>query len=196
MAQTIDTPQEIIFQAARLFRTKGYPATSIRDIGEALGVSSSALYYHFKNKDEVLCEVMRYGVRVVHQAVREAIDRETDPWNRMRAGLRAHIVESLNRQDFEVVLLQETRYLKPETHQRVLDERDAYEGLWRRMFEEGRAAGLFKPAVNLHLFRLLIFGSMNWVVIWYKPEGTATPETIADALLEYMGQGVFWAGEL
>lgn len=183
MSKAIDRQQDIIFHVARLFREKGYPATSIRDIGEALGFSSSALYYHFESKDALLLEVMLQGVRAVHHAVEQAMEGETSIYQRIRAGLRAHLLESLEYQDFAAVLLQEMRYLNADDRRKVVDVRDAYESLWTRTLTEGLQAGLFRSEVDLHLLRLLGFGAMNWVVIWYKSDGKNTPEEIADAFL-------------
>jgi AcrR family transcriptional regulator len=48
------TKDKILKVALKLFATKGYKATTVRDIAGVLGVKQSALYNHFKNKDEIL----------------------------------------------------------------------------------------------------------------------------------------------
>ncbi len=48
------TKEKILKTALKLFSTKGYKATTVRDIAGAMGVKQSALYNHFKNKDEIL----------------------------------------------------------------------------------------------------------------------------------------------
>ena len=48
------TKEKILKTALKLFATKGYKATTVRDIAGAMGVKQSALYNHFKNKDEIL----------------------------------------------------------------------------------------------------------------------------------------------
>jgi AcrR family transcriptional regulator len=47
------TRTEILTQARRLFTEKGYEATTTQDIGDALGITKPALYYHFRNKEEI-----------------------------------------------------------------------------------------------------------------------------------------------
>ena len=44
--------------------------------------------------------------------------------------------------------------------------------------------------------RLLMFGTINLVVTWYKPSGAFTPEQIADAIFQYTGTGVIDDGAL
>ncbi len=48
------TKEKILKVSLKLFATKGYKATTVRDIAGAMGVKQSALYNHFKNKDEIL----------------------------------------------------------------------------------------------------------------------------------------------
>lgn len=187
------TPRQraILYAAARLFCERGYAATTIRDIGDTQGIASAALYYHFANKDEILVRVMLLGVRAVHEGVDQAMAEAPTTFERIRAGLRAHILTTLTHQDFATVLLQEIRYLKPADRRAVIAARDEYESLWARVLSEGQAEGLFKPDVDIHMLRLLGFGAMNWIVIWYRPDGDYIPEQIADAFVEYIGKGVF-----
>lgn len=48
------TKDKILKYALKLFSSKGYKATTVRDIAGAIGIEQSALYNHFKNKDEIL----------------------------------------------------------------------------------------------------------------------------------------------
>ena len=51
----------ILEVAARLFSEKGYSGVSIRDIAQDCGMTNAALYYHFKNKDDLYLAVLRTG---------------------------------------------------------------------------------------------------------------------------------------
>ncbi|MGL5862154.1 MAG: TetR/AcrR family transcriptional regulator, partial [Phycicoccus sp.] len=58
MARTSgETRERIVHEAAELFAVKGYAATSIREIGSAVGVSSAALYHHFPTKQAIVGEL-------------------------------------------------------------------------------------------------------------------------------------------
>lgn len=48
------TKEKILKTSLKLFASKGYKATTVRDIAGAMGVKQSALYNHFKNKDAIL----------------------------------------------------------------------------------------------------------------------------------------------
>jgi len=53
------TKEKILKHALKLFATKGYKATTVRDIAGSIGIKQSALYNHFKNKDEILETLIR-----------------------------------------------------------------------------------------------------------------------------------------
>ena len=182
--------QEIIAESARLFREQGYLATSIRDISEAMGMTSAALYYHFKNKEEILLEIMRLSLHSLRDAVQTAVASQNTPWGQLRVALQTHLAISLEYQDFAIVLLKDLRHLSADQRMNVVAARDAYEDMWQGLLEACQEAGLFRPEVDLDLLRLLTFGALNLVVTWYKPEGKLGPEAIADAFLDFIGRGV------
>ena len=53
------TKEKILKHALKLFATEGYKATTVRDIAGSIGIKQSALYNHFKNKDEILETLIR-----------------------------------------------------------------------------------------------------------------------------------------
>ncbi len=185
--------REILDAAAQLFRENGFPGTNIKMIGQKLNLTSAALYYHFPTKDSILKTVMTDGIEQVGNAVRNAmasVDQEPRNYFRIRAGLRAHVVASLKYQDYVTVVLQEMRYLSAHSYQEVVRVRDNYEEIWRQELAIGQAEGLIRTDVDIHLLRLLGFGAMNWVPIWYRPNYSLTPDAIADGFVNFMVKGV------
>ena len=182
--------EEIILQAAKLFREKGYIATSIRDISESLEMTSAALYYHFKNKEEILLAIMHLALTNLIEGVEAAVSEQEDVWEKLRAAIRTHMRGSLDHQDFAYVLLKDLRHLSPEWRDEVVAKRDAYDRYWDRLLLEAREKGVIAEGIDLEMFRLLAFGAINLAISWYKPEGRYSPEEIADMFLDYLGDGV------
>ena len=54
---------QLVRESARLFREKGYDATSVRDIAAATGLQSGSWVYHFKTKQDILAAVMEEGLQ-------------------------------------------------------------------------------------------------------------------------------------
>jgi AcrR family transcriptional regulator len=60
----------LVRAAAKLFRKKGFDATSTRDIAAAVGMQSGSPFYHFKSKGELLFAVMEEGAAASTEAAR------------------------------------------------------------------------------------------------------------------------------
>ncbi|MFT7584987.1 MAG: AcrR family transcriptional regulator [Cellvibrionaceae bacterium] len=182
--------EEIIVQSARLFREKGYLATSIRDISESFDMTSAALYYHFKNKEEILLAIMHIGLEGLILGVKQAVSAQDEVWDKLRAAFRTHMRASLDNQDFAYVLLKDLRHLSPEWRDEVVAKRDSYDRFWDSLLLEAREKGIVAAHVDLEMFRLLAFGAINLAISWYNPAGKYQPEEIADLFLDYLGNGV------
>lgn len=182
--------EQIIRESARLFREKGFIATSIRDISESLQMTSAALYYHFKNKEEILLAIMIISLEGLIESVKTAVDAEEDAWNKIRSAFRTHLRGSLDNQDFAYVLLKDLRHLSPEWQAHVVAKRDQYDEFWDDMLENAQKEGLIKADVDLEMFRLMTFGAINLVISWYKKTGRYSPEEIADIFLKYLAEGI------
>ena len=188
--QPISRYDQIMLNSARLFREKGYPATSIRNIGDSMGITSAALYYHFKNKDEVLLGIMRQGLTVVNDRVIESIASEADSLKKLKRAVQTHTKVSLSNRDFAAVLLRDVRHLKPESQALVIAARDAYEQVWSTLLENAFNDGHLRKDVDLHLLRLMIFGTLNQVTNWYQSSGEYSPAQIAETYFDYIFHGI------
>lgn len=61
--RAVKTRQEIMNSAIRLFARRGVASTSMKQLGDAIGMTPGALYWHFKSKDDLLLE----AISVLHQ---------------------------------------------------------------------------------------------------------------------------------
>lgn len=60
---TASPRDQVLNAAAELFVTRGFAATSTREIAERVGIRQASLYYHFAGKDEILAELLQRSVR-------------------------------------------------------------------------------------------------------------------------------------
>src|SRR5690348_434073 len=89
---------EIMNRAAALFYERGYAATSIRDIADAVGISSSTMYHHFTNKQDVLHAIIsRFMTDFVAATVPVLRDTTVPPVHRVRSLVRLHLTISDDR---------------------------------------------------------------------------------------------------
>src|SRR5258708_10097014 len=98
----IDSRQEILRTAARLFQQRGYDATSMNDVAAALKLSKGGLYHHFQSKDEILFEIMNHAMEITQERVLDPVRGIADPADRRRALIRLRIAVVLSPRDREI----------------------------------------------------------------------------------------------
>jgi AcrR family transcriptional regulator len=170
---------QLVRESARLFREKGYDATSVRDIAAATGLQSGSWVYHFKTKQDILAAVMEEGLQQALERI-EAIARENlPPREHFRALVRTHLDTLLAPgQDFIPVLLYDWRSLDRRGRERVVALQKRYEKVWDDVMGHLRRSGDW--AMPTRVDRLLMFGALNWIVQWYRPGGPLDVAQLVD----------------
>ena len=69
-------------------------------------------------------------------------------------------------------------------------ERDSYEEIWTELLQSCVERGVIRADTDLHLLRLMVFGTLNQIVNWYRPEGELSPAEIAETYFRYIFNGV------
>lgn len=175
--------KQLLEVAADLFGNRGYARTSIRDIAAAVGMLPGSMYYHFKSKEDLLLAVHEQGVRLIMDAVDDALDHAPDdPWTRLEVAAQAHLKGLLTGGKFSMVVAPEfSRGVEEPLRSELIAQRDRYEQVFRDL-----VAALDLPAgVNRSLFRLGLLGSLNSVPNWYRPGGE-TSDAIASVMMDML----------
>ncbi len=178
--------QQLLNCAAKLFRRKGFGATSTRDIAAAVGMQSGSPFYHFKSKGALLYAVMEEGMRSAiarqQQALRPADASGLDSESRLRILIRDHFDVLLGPgSDFIPVMLYEARSITPRQRAALAELQGEYEGPWIPVLDALHAGGRLKADVKLA--RLLMFGALNWSAQWYDRRKGATLDELTDAAM-------------
>ena len=84
--------EKLLAAAAWLFRRKGFAATTLREIAQAAGMLLGSVHYRYSTKDALLLALMERGIEHAIAAVQTAAAQSTDPTERIRLGLRAHLL--------------------------------------------------------------------------------------------------------
>lgn len=82
---------EILRAAERIFIAEGYQGATIRKIADEVGVSSTALYMHFRDKDEILLEICDNAIAKLLKSNSEIATRPIDAVSRVRLMLDAYM---------------------------------------------------------------------------------------------------------
>jgi TetR/AcrR family transcriptional regulator, cholesterol catabolism regulator len=203
----VDSRQEILRTAARLFQQRGYDATSMNDVAAALRLSKGGLYHHFQSKDEILFEIMNHAMEITQERVLNPVRGIADPEERLRALIRLHIEVVLSPRDREItVMLHENHPLPPTLRKRINARKKDYVHFLENLMAEvqrevqekaqkdnhkdaqpSRPVGRVSPRAAA--FALL--GMINWIYQWYKPEGELQAQNLIPQFTDLIFGGIF-----
>jgi AcrR family transcriptional regulator len=172
------TRDEILAAAAQIFGKKGFHATSMQDIAEAVNLQKASLYYHVSSKQEILVDILDRALDLFITNMQAVMASPLPPDEMLRQAMQIYMVTILQKRDLASVLLLEHRSLEPELHTRHIPRRDRFESLWRDLILHGLEAGCYY-AVDPAMTARALLGVMNWVITWYSPQGKLTPDQIS-----------------
>jgi AcrR family transcriptional regulator len=172
--------REIIDAAARIFRDKGYAATSIQDVAEAVDILKGSLYYYIDSKDDLLFEV----IQEVHQQgltnLEEGKSASGDALERIHAFVIRHASFNAANLAQMTVFFNDFKALSEDRRQVIVEERDLYDEQLRALVVAGQAEGSVRSSVDPKLAAFWILGAMNWMYQWYRADGPQSLEEIAE----------------
>ena len=170
---------QIMTEAARLFATRGFDATKIRDIAAAAGILGGSIYYHFASKEEIFLAVHSAGMETISSAVKAAIEGVEDPWNRLEAAAVAHCEALLSTNELPVLVSPYFSESVGGLRKALIAQRDAYDRLIAAIVDE-----LDLPeTIDRKIFRLHFLGALNWIPTWYRSGSRLTPAEIGRQLV-------------
>jgi len=192
----VDSRQEILRTAARLFQQRGYDATSMNDVAAALKLSKGGLYHHFQSKDEILFEIMNHAMEITDERVLNPVRAIADPEDRLRALIRLHIEVVLSPRDREItVMLHENHPLPPSLRKRINSRKKDYihflENLMAEVQNKSRHAHRAKAKVSPRAAAFALLGMINWIYQRYKPEGDLQAQNLIPQFTDLIFGGIF-----
>jgi TetR/AcrR family transcriptional regulator len=180
--------QSIIRAAAQCFNRSGFHGTSMDDIAAHLGVTKPALYRYVKNKHEVLhaCFTMVMDMSFRHLEIGEKTG--ANGLDKLQITMRGYLEDLMGKLGHPVVLLEEGALL-PEQLRSLIRSRDEMERRYRAIVEEGMRDGSVIPC-NPKLAVFALFGAINWVPKWYRPDGEWSAAYIAETLVDLITRSI------
>ena len=184
-----DTKREAVLQtAAELFLEKSYRRTSLNDVAERLNVTKPALYHYFRNKEDILLGCYRWGVTLIEDMLNEIAAHCGAGLEKVEAFIYAYTnvmtvnfgrcVMRLDDGDLSSDAVAEVR-----SYKRKIDRR------LRSFIQEGIEDGSIAPC-DPKIAAFAIAGAVNWMCVWYEPQGPMTPEEIASQFARTLTRGL------
>ncbi|MFN2158928.1 MAG: TetR/AcrR family transcriptional regulator [Anaerolineales bacterium] len=180
---------EILDAAVQIFSQKGFHASSMQDIANAVNLQKASLYHHVSSKQEILALLLDQSLDILIDQMKEISLLDFPPEEKLRTAIKGYLNTLIINRDRAAVLLMEHRSLNPEFKVHHIPRRDKFEGLWRDMLKEGIDQGVFYCEDSSLSARALL-GMINWTITWYSPEGPLTADEIGENLANMVLQGL------
>ena len=192
MKKSDRTREEILRSAARLFRDRGYHASTLREIAQEAQIKAGSIYYHFGSKDEIIDEVLDLGLRQIFLAVQAVMAAERDnPDHRARIGraIREHLNLLVEHGEFTSANIRIYGQLPEDVRARHRPLRRQYAQLWEDLLTEARDAGAIRSDIDIVPLRQFLLGALNWTVELFRPD-RASLDLHADRCLALVLDGI------
>jgi TetR/AcrR family transcriptional regulator, cholesterol catabolism regulator len=184
---------EICRTAARIFRQRGFDATSVSDIARALKMTKAGLYHYFTSKEELLLEIMMFGLDQVRDEVIVPARAIRDPEQRLRQIVIRH-ARITTRAEGAVSQLDELRALPPVAQKKVRELQRKYFDLVRDTLRELKAEGRLRD-VDVTVAAFSTIGMILWMPRWFRQGGRLDNEQAAEEIANMTLAGVLAPGK-
>ncbi|OBI21489.1 TetR family transcriptional regulator [Mycobacterium sp. E2327] len=169
-----------------MLSVNGFAETRLADVAESTDIPSSAIYYHFPSRDDLIEEVMYRGISDMRQRLQQVLDglpAGTPPIDHIMAAVEAHLRNELELSDYCTAWIRNSGQLPEELAKRQKKEAAAYGRIWQGLFDDAVSAGEINPELDSALVRLLVLGALNWVAEWWDPRRGSVDDIVAKAQL-------------
>jgi AcrR family transcriptional regulator len=186
---------DIIYRAAaRIICEKGYDATSMNAIAEAVGITKSGLYHHISGKRNLLFNIMSFGMDSLEEQVIIPARAVVDAEQRLRTIIVNHVQLITSRSTPEgnnpvTILVDEVAGLTAAQRRKIDQRKRTYVDLIRDTLKELAMEGKLREVdVTAAAFSLL--GMILWLSRWYNPTGRLTPEQLSKEVMNIAINGM------
>ena len=179
----------VLRRAIDVFNRQGYEATSMGDLARELGLTKSAIYHHVPSKEALLAAALDEALDELTAAIdEEAGAEQASAYERLRTSVRRS-VEILAQHLPAVTLLLRVRG-NSEVELAALNRRRVIDDKLASLVQAAVDEASLRPDIPPELLSRLLFGMVNSLVEWYRPDGPVTVEELSTAIVDLAFDGL------
>ena len=188
-AATYDDQRTLILaRAAELFARRGYTAASMNEVAAACAVSKATLYHYVRDKHALLAQIATEHVARLEALVREVKAQRLAPAEELDALIRRFTAAYADAQHEHRVLTEDVKFLPDTDRDRILAKQRTV------VHAFADAVAVHRPDLREHRLdtavSMLLFGMLNWMFTWLRPDGRLNLATIAPMVCELFFHGL------
>lgn len=178
----------VIAEASRAFGRRGDQNVSLDEIAKALHVTKPALYYYFKNKQELIYECHELAMSIGDRALEQAVASEGSGYARIQSFVRSY-VDLLTNELGAPALLHDISSMTAVDQKKILARRRAFDHQLRQVLEDGVRDGSVVPC-DCKLAVFWFMGAITSIPQWFHDEGRLSGEQVADIFSGFLARGI------
>lgn len=180
--------ESILEEAKQLFSTKGYRATTLKDLTASFGVSRPSLYYYFQSKVDLLMELhaQRYNKGFVE--FQEIMASSMPTKEKFRKILEAHARNMASEAEVNKILYIDANEMPDKLVKEIRQRRKQYIQQVIEIYKQGVEEGEFKD-LDPKLAAYLIWGACNWITMWYSTKKSIKVDVVVETIVELLSHG-------
>jgi AcrR family transcriptional regulator len=181
--------EQIVAQAAVLFDSRGYHATTMEDIAASVGIAKPTLYHYYHSKDEILYAIHEEFIDLLlAEHAQRATDLSLGP-DELLPGIAGDILCLMETHRGHVrTFFEHHRELPARERSTIRQKRDQYAAIVENLLQQGVDQGIID--CDPKLCALHFFGMCNWSYQWYRPGNGQTPRAIGENFWRMLRDGI------
>ncbi len=184
------TREILIRTAINCFCQKGYLDTTIREIGDKAGFNESIIYHYFKNKEDLLFEIINKATQDLIEALQQIENEIQESEECLWEMLRLHVSSfSYERKKEAKIVVSDTEFLRGKRLTIILEKQRKIYDLYKKKLEELKYKGRLKN-IDLTVANYAIFGVINSSLRWVQDKGRLTSQEIVDNVIRFVCHGI------
>jgi AcrR family transcriptional regulator len=179
----------ILRKASAMFREKGFPATSMRDLADMVGIEAASLYNHIQSKSEILQEIIYRTANDCNVHMDSLDDGKLTSIQKVESLIRFHAQMMLERFDDYTVMINEWIHLSEPYLTNFTSQRRSYVQRMEAMIQSGIENKEMKPVLP-YIAMLTILSSVRGLEFWHRSGKKINPQTIEDNMVAFLINGL------
>jgi len=180
--------QAVLAVAVAAFNEYGYDATSMAVLGERLGLSKSAIYHHVASKEALLELALNRALGGLEGVLGEPGAQEGAPGDRLRHVIRRAVEVLIAELPFVTLLLRLRG--NSEVERAALERRRRFDRAVAELVVAARDDGALRDDIDPRTAERLIFGMINSIVEWVRPDRPGGADGLAEDVLTVVFDGL------
>jgi len=173
--------EELLGVVVAEFNARGYDATSMEDIARATGLTKSSVYHHVSGKEELLRLAVTRALDALFAVLDESASTTGPAVERLENVVRRSVDVLAAELPYVTLLLRVRGNTAAERW--ALERRREFDRRLAALVQDAIDAGEVRGDLDPRLVTRLLFGTVNGVVEWYRPDGGHGPREVADAVV-------------